>query len=397
MVKTRAASLVVLVLVAALATAAHSAPPTPFTPGKHGPASLEFVSGVPLLTVSGSPAEMGEQAGVLVGSALRPLLARQQEIFAGFGLRQPPSVLLGVGKAMQTRFPADQREELKALCTAAKVDYAWLAFGNVMYDWAQQGCSALLVEPSRSATGGVLFGRNLDLPTFGFLHRYSLVTVNRPTGKHAFVGVAMPGLIGCVSGMNDAGLCVAELDARSNKDGSTTFDFAGAPLAMCFRRVLEECSTIDEAAALLRKQRRTTACNLAICDLRQVGVLELTPKSVVLRQGTNGWCACTNHFRSPELSLTKSCWRYDKLASDFAAPRLGLKDIAAAMHTVNQGERTLQTMIFEPARQRLHLSLGAGPTSARPLMPLDLAARLEPAAVQPKAAAAAVDLQRASE
>jgi hypothetical protein len=394
--KSRTVSLVFLVLIAASAT--NAAPPSPFAPGKHGPASLEFVAGMPVLTVSGSPAEMGEQAGALIGSALRPLLARQQEIFAGFGLRQPPGVLLGVGKALQTRFPVEQREELKALCAAAEVDYAWLAFGNVMYDWAQQGCSALLVEPSRSTTGGVLFGRNLDLPTFGFLHRYSLVTVYRPTGKHAFVGVAMPGLIGCVSGMNDAGLCVAELDARSNKDGSTTFDFAGAPLAMCFRRVLEECSTVDEAAALLRSQRRTTACNLSVCDLRQVGVLELTPKSVVLRKGTHGWCACTNHFRSSELSVTKACWRYDKLAGDFAPPRLGLKEIAAAMQAVNQGERTLQTMIFEPAQLRLHLSLGAGPTSARPLKPLELAARFKPAEVQANAAAAAaVDLPSASE
>lgn len=374
-------------LTALLAASVQAEPSSPFPIGQHGPAQLEQIEGVAVLTLSGSAQEMGEQAGVLLGPALRPLLARQHEIFQGFGLRQPPSALLGVGRAMQTRFPVDQRNELQALCKAAQVDYAWLAFGNVMYDWAQQGCSALLVEPERSGAGGTLFGRNLDIPSFGFLHRYSLVTVYRPRGKRAFVAVGFPGLIGCVSGMNDAGLCLAELDARSNKDGSATFDFAGAPLAMCFRRLLEECATVDEAKALLRSQRRTTACNLAICDERQVGVLELTPKSIVFRPAERGWCACTNHFRSAELSLTKVCGRYDKLAATSGQARLGLKDIAARLHLVNQGDRTLQTMIFEPAKRTLHLSLGAGPASARPLAPLALSARLAQAADVQEAAA----------
>jgi len=55
------------------------------------------------------------------------------------------------------------------------------------------GCSSLLIEPSRSATGGPLFGRNLDFYGRGILHKYSLVAVYRPDGKHAFAAVTFPG------------------------------------------------------------------------------------------------------------------------------------------------------------------------------------------------------------
>ena len=48
-------------------------------------------------------------------------------------------------------------------------------------------CSSLIVDAKRSATKGPLFGRNLDFYTLGLLDKYSLVTVHRPKGKHAFV------------------------------------------------------------------------------------------------------------------------------------------------------------------------------------------------------------------
>ena len=48
------------------------------------------------------------------------------------------------------------------------VDRDLLIVGNTMFDVKKiGGCSTLIVEPDRSATGGPLFGRNLDFPTLG--------------------------------------------------------------------------------------------------------------------------------------------------------------------------------------------------------------------------------------
>ena len=215
---------------------------------------------------------------------------------------------------MLPRFPANQRTELEAMAKASGMDADLLVFANVMYDWSRLGgCSAQMVEPARSATGGMLFGRDFDFPTFGFLDQYSLVVVYRPKEKHAFASVTFPGLVGCVSGINDAGLCLAELEVNSSKDAAPGFDPAGVPVEMCFRRMMEECKTLDEAEKLLRSLKPSTMCNLAICDKQSAAVLEITPRHIVRRPAVDSVCSCTNHFRSPELATSTQCWRYDRL------------------------------------------------------------------------------------
>ena len=91
-------------------------------------------------------------------------------------------------------------------------------------------CSALMVDAGRSETGGPLLGRNLDYPSLGYIHEYSLVTVYRPRGKHAFVSIGFPGLVGCLSGMNDAGLTVGVLEVFAAREGEGRFDPEGAAL-----------------------------------------------------------------------------------------------------------------------------------------------------------------------
>ena len=126
--------------------------------------------------------------------------------------------------------------------------------------------------PRHGATKGPLFGRNLDFPTLGLSDKYSLVTVYRPQRKHAFVSVGFPGLFGCLSGMNDAGLALAVHEVFLSRDGATIFNPKGVPYTFCFRRILEECATVEEAEKLLRATPRTTILNLALCDPNKRGV-----------------------------------------------------------------------------------------------------------------------------
>ena len=232
----------------------------------------------------------------------------------------------------------------------------------------------------RSATGGVLFGRNLDYPSLGYLHEYTLVTVYRPTGKHAFVSVGFPGLVGVLSGMNDAGLCVAVLEVYDAKAGEPHFNAKGIPYALCHRRLLEECTTIAEAKKLLESMPRTTILNLAVADRTGTAAFEVTPKRVVLRPSVRGVCTCTNHFCSDALKPTKPADLDDsneRLAildkARDAKSKLGVEDLHRYLHAVSQGDQTLQTMIFDPVNLRLHLAFGKRPSSAGTLRDLDLA------------------------
>src|SRR5262249_50702446 len=153
-------------------------------------------------------------------------------------------LLVNMGKGLLPHFPPDHLQELESGVKAAKLDRDLFIAANTMFDIKKViGCSTLIVEPERSATQAPLFGRNLDFPTLGYLQEYSIVMVVRPEGKHAFAAVGFPGCIGVLSGMNDAGLTLAVLECYSANDNSLKFDAEGTPYALCFRRLLEECTT----------------------------------------------------------------------------------------------------------------------------------------------------------
>lgn len=272
------------------------------------------------------------------------------------------------------RFPPDHLKELEAAAKASGWSRDLLVFANTLPDLRKLGgCSTLYVDAEKSATGGPLFGRNLDWPPFGSVHEYTLVVVYRPTEKRAFASITYPGMVGCFTGINDAGLALADLTVTSAKDGSAKFDPAGTPYTLALRRVLEECTTVEEAERLLRTLKRTTMQNVAIGDKRQGAVFEITPKSLVVRPSVEGVCPCTNHFRTKELATSTECARYATLDKSRESKRLGVADVAKQMDAVNQGEWTLRSKVMELSTLKLHLAFGKGPASQMPLRTVELA------------------------
>jgi isopenicillin-N N-acyltransferase like protein len=354
--------------------------PFRFPEAKYGKGELKYINGLPVATLAGTPEEIGEQMRALTRSASPHLLTYPMNFLKtkaptpNRGHNSTLPELVQLGKRMLDHFPLDQRREYESAVKGTLLGRNLLLIGNTMFDLEKiSQCSALIVEPSRSATHEILFGRILDIPSLGVLNEFSLVVVYRPTGKYAFVSIGFPGMLGCISGMNDAGLTLATLEVLSTKDGSPSFNPQGTPYALCFRRLLEECTTVEEAAKLLRSMNRTTYVNLAICDTKQSAVFEITPKSLIVRLAENGLCLCTNHFRTQELATSTDCPRYRILEKSYEMPQLGLKDVAQKMDEVNLGPLTIQTMIFEPASLRLRLAIGSCPTTKLPLKTLELA------------------------
>jgi hypothetical protein len=341
--------------------------------GKSGKGRLKYMGGLPVLVVEGTPAEIGEQMARLMTKPAIKLLDYPKDYLKEFASLDLMPLMVKTGNAMVAQFPADYRKELEVAAKAAGINRDLLVLGNTMFDIKKvAGCSTLIINPERSATGAPLLGRNLDFPTLGYLHKYSLVIVCRPKGKHAFAAVSFPGMIGVLSGMNDAGLALATLEVYSTQDGSAKFNSKGVPYALCYRKILEECRTVAQAEKLLRSMKRTTLMNLAVCDKKGGAVFEITPKSVVVRRPEKGICPCTNHFRTKELATNMRCERYGALEKCAELKKVGLATIAKKLDATNQGKMTLQTMIFEPASLTLHLAIGKCPTSKLPLKKLDL-------------------------
>jgi hypothetical protein len=340
---------------------------------KLGKAELRYVNGLPVLTVAGTPEEIGEQIGSLMSKRFDRLLYFPREYMKHYGFEALWPTLVKASTQMAAHFPPDHLRELEAMAKRAGVPREVALVGNTFTDIKKVGaCSTLIVGPARSATRGPLFGRNLDYPTLGYLQEYTLVTVYRPKGKHAFASIGFPGFLGCLSGINDAGLALATLEVYTSNDDSLRFDPQGTPYALGYRRILEECSTVAEAENLLRSLRRTTRNNLAVCDRTGGVVFEITPKNVVVRRPVDDLCPCTNHFRSKELATRTECKRYRALEKSRDIPKVGLEDMAKLLRAASQPD-TLQTMIFEPAELRLHLAIGKVPSSDLEPKELELA------------------------
>ncbi len=355
--------------------------PFRYPEGSLGAAWLRYFDGVPVLSVAGSPSEMGTAIGALAVRAAPRMIGYPEDMLRHFRagwLRRP---LVWAGERMIRRLAPDLREEMDAIAAAAPIDRRQMVMGNTLFDIKKiMACSAFLVEPERSTTSTPLLGRNLDYPSQGYAHEYTLVTIYRPAGKRAFASVGFPGLLGCLSGMNESGLAIAVLEVFQSRLFTRRLDLGGTPYAICFRRLLEQCDTVEEALTCLQKMRRTTVFNLAVADRRSVAVFEATTRRVRARVPRDGSCVCTNHFCLAELrphfsfNVYKTFERHVVLRHhERRTDRFGVSDVQDALHAASQGDHTLQTMVFEPEQLRLHLATGELPSSAGRLRSLELA------------------------
>ncbi|MCS7160281.1 MAG: C45 family peptidase, partial [Gemmatales bacterium] len=279
---------------------------------------LSYISKIPVLEVWGEPEQIGQamaRLGVVPAERLRHY---PRELF--FAVLPPLTPaewrtrawqeLLAAGQRLIANMPERYRREYESL--RKHVPEAWhegLLAGNTLFDIKRVvHCSAVIVQVrpvqgDANSQASLLLGRNLDFPTLGYLHKYSLVSVYRPRDRYAFVAVGFPGMIGVLSGMNEHGLCVAMLEVYESGDGSPPFDGKGIPYAVCLRQLLEECRTVEEADRRLREMPHTCYYNLAICDTRTGGVFEVSPGRICFRGLEQGLCACTNTFLSEPLQV----------------------------------------------------------------------------------------------
>jgi predicted choloylglycine hydrolase len=343
----------------------------PLTATKLPKPQLAVVDKVPLLTLAGTPEEIGKQEAELAGEKAKTLLS--------FG---PNLVKRRVGdfawkanvvasRALLENVAQRHRDEIASFQKTSGLPEGDLIASQMIYDTLNAfGCSSILVPASLSETGGPLFGRNFDYASLGLLHANDLVKIVRPEGRYAFASIGFPGCFGVISGMNEHGLAIALHEVREAADGSARFNAEGVPTLFALRQVLEECKTVADAKDLLTKLPRTTMYNLALCDPSGGGVLEVTTKNVILRQ-SNGINACTNHFRSQELCISKECERYDAIMEKHVG-KYSVQSAFERLDAAAQGERTFQSMVFEPKALVLHVSIEQRPSTQGTLRRVDL-------------------------
>lgn len=341
--------------------------------GQHGHGELRYHDGVPVLTVRGTPSEIGEQIGTL---ALKPA-AKAIALVDAFADRQIPPQLRSFAnvamQAMYSQFPAEYRQELESMAEAAGVSMQSLILANTIIDLQELvGCSSLMVAASQSATGGPIYGRNMDLPYVEGLAEFSLLIIYIPDKGNAFAMPNLPGFLMLASGMNDQGLALGSQSVGPPRDGTPRFSPTGISSAVAGRRLIEGCDQVADVQHWLAANRLARGVSIAACDPESQAVFEVTTTRVLTRSDA-GICSATNHYRIAELAADTDCPRYAKLEALKKSAPLDLNVVKEALHAVHQGDLTVHSMVFEPQIRRLHLAMGPGPVTNNPFAVIDLA------------------------
>jgi hypothetical protein len=350
---------------------------------------LFYRDSIPVLVTEGDPTAVGQQVRELALVPAARLLSYPLD-FLRYQIRIPllPRLvwflLRRPSRKLYRNIPDAYRTEIES---AAGKDKARLIAANTLFDMDHMGvrplfgCSSVVASPQRSAAGRLLFGRNLDFYPLGYLHDYSLVTVYRPSsGRLGFASVGFPGIVGCFSGMNSAGLCVARHEVVAPKT-RRTFSADGVPFAIALRGVMEACRTVEEAVERLTHTRHATLNIVLVADKDNARVAELTPDGVFVRDLGDSMGGCSNHFLHPatanptqvnEFATLDRLATLQKFSKDSVSP-VGVADVWNALGRVQQGELTVQSMVFEPGAGAIHVGFGSGPTTDRAPVRIDLA------------------------
>jgi predicted choloylglycine hydrolase len=311
---------------------------------------------VPVIELSGTSEEVGSAHAKQLGEPIRNLFAA----FFGRYFDSPAqkSLTMLAANAFARHLSPEHRAEVHALAAGVGVDEREILLGQCFLDLsAMTACSTITLPADAAPDHVARFGRNLDFPSFDVADKQTVVMIFRPEGRYGFASVAWPGMVGVLSGMNEHGLALANMEVDRPRRLPVAM-----PYTLLYRTVLERCKTVDEAIELLEKTPRQTANNLLLMDAAgDRAVVEITPEKITARRAPNDAALIsTNHQRGANLDESGRCRRYDFLhdtaAESFA--RVSRDDVESMLAGVAQGNMTLQSMIFEPANRVIYLAVG---------------------------------------
>jgi hypothetical protein len=337
------------------------------------------------LEIWGEPEARGRRHGQTLGADIRRMRREILVYLARISLYAGALPLFGLLQWMARGFwpyiPPHLQQEMAALAAGAEVGLGSILLLNVADDLANNSprCSALAVGDSRTDRGDYVMGRNLDYPVFTepLTELQTLFLIEPHRGQH-LASLAWPGYVGVCTGINAAGVALAQLSSMS-LDRS----LKGTPAALRFRQALEDGDTVNAVAARVRSMPCTIGNNLMLCGPREALVLEVSARQGAVRRPENGLLTTTNHYQSPAMERLKGRFpprppysvlaayqfteaysqaRNQRLQELASGRRLGpadLQKILADPAVANAG--TTVCTVFHPAERRLWVARGQTP------------------------------------
>lgn len=337
-------------------------------PGSAAPAEVATVAdqpttrpaAVPIIELRGTHAEMGAAYGKRCGESIRMLV---RDYFDGFLAKEARgvarSVLRRLAAGFEPQIRPGHRAEIRELAAAAGIDPQDALLAQCFPDLVLVAACSTITLPGGAAPDGVgRFGRNLDFPGLGLLERNTVIVVYHPKDAYAFASICFPGMVGVLSGMNEHGLALANMEIHRPPRAPQAM-----PYMLLYRTVLEHCKTVEEAITFLEKTPRQSTNNLMLMDATgDRAVAEITPDGVKVRRAPKtAALISTNHQRGQDLDTAGRCRRFDGLhtAAEEKFGKVSTETVEEMLAAAAQHNATIQSMVFEPSTLVVHLAVGA--------------------------------------
>jgi hypothetical protein len=311
---------------------------------------------------------MGRQHGRLLAAPIRALKEAYLGRFLRWWAPAPGGIeeYLALSRALGEHVAPHHTEEIEGIAEGAGITPDEALLMQTFLDLQKLFFCSTFV--GRSRAGSLLFGRNLDFPSLGVVHRYGLLVRLRGEGCRPIASISWPGLVGVLSGMNDAGLALAVMVVVYVEDARE-----GVPYTLLFREILERERDLAGIERRLRAARITNSNNLmaAVGD-EEASLFQVRPSGVDRIRDDGGGLTATNHFRGhgrvpkPLDPITISSRLRLRALARHARECRGALTVARARRALRATAKplgNLQSMIFAPGSRDLWLAMGSVPAA----------------------------------
>ena len=273
----------------------------------------------PLIEVSGSARERGQQHGLQAKARIARSIATYARLFAYCGidwqgaqrlgaayrdvigdldpalLAEIEGIASGSGRNVDEILALNARTEILPPSYPGEPhpDRNRIAAANVkngVPDWGE--CTAVAVKPAQSTTGTTLLAQNWD---WLGAQRAALVLLRvRGSGGASCLTLTEAGMLAKI-GLNQRGFGVCLNILRSSDDGS----HPGVPVHVLLRALLG-CDSVADAIAFASKLTFGASSNVLCADASgDTAALEFSPRGLEVVRGADAALCHTNHFLAP--------------------------------------------------------------------------------------------------
>lgn len=261
------------------------------------------------------------ERGYLAGKRSQELIQKQEEAFVAEIKRMIPSegyikflrnFIAIFNRKLDKNIPQEYQEEIYGVSLAASDAFDFIGpsyqrmlnyhaahdIGHALQNMNLVACSVFGTWDAYSEDSSLIIGRNFDFHVGDEFSEEKTIQFMEPADGYRFVMITWGGMMGVVSGMNEAGLSITLNAAKSDIPTK-----AATPVSIIAREMLQYADDIASADSIARIRESFVAESFYIGSAKdgKAAVIEKKPKQQALFQTSEDYLVSTNHFQTPDL------------------------------------------------------------------------------------------------